>query len=440
MSPFGAQIVKGCTMTSRAAHSAITRSGVWAFSLGTALFAGGSALAEGPEVVAVYEGAWPKAGSGFAVKGKGYDRPAGVLRFAVPPTEASTAGLDREFASFCAEPLASVVGGRTYRFEARRPDDPEAFGLPDTADGRAEAERRAGYVRELFGRHYPAAVRGSDPVPAAAFQVALWELTQEGDPPAAGQPFSLTSGAFRSRDGGAEEAAVAARAEEMLRSLTGSDAVFYEAEGTRGAELVRLRGVANLAGEVAQSQFTLRNTALASGGGGAPGAGGGGSPNLLGGGGGGGSAPGLAAGGRGGSGPSGGGGGGGLFGGGNGSNTPPVATTNGSTNTTTPAANNATTGSTFGTTVTTSTTVTNSNGGNANQTTTTTATTTTTNTDTVNNPTTTNPTTTNGTPGNGENETSTNTVPVPGPPAVVLGLVAMGFFAGRRAFTRAGRR
>ena len=58
---------------------------------------------------------------------------------------------------------------------------------------------------------------------------------------------------------------MAVAAEEMLKSLTGSDAVFYEAEATRGTELVRLRGVANLAGEVAQAQFTLRG-ALAGGG------------------------------------------------------------------------------------------------------------------------------------------------------------------------------
>jgi hypothetical protein len=396
-----------------------------------------------------------------------------VLRFAVPPTEASTAGLDREFASFCAEPLASVVAGKTYRFEARRPDDPEGFGLPDTADGRKEAERRAGYVRELFGRHYPAAVRGADPVPAAAFQVALWELTQEADPPAAGRPFSLTSGAFRSRDGGPEEAAVAAAAEEMLQSLTGSDAVFYEADGTRGAELVRLRGVANLAGEVAQAQFTLRSAGgfggTAGGGGVAPnsialapalgtglggGAGGLGGPTGF-------LSPGFGNGGSG-SGGSGSGGGGsspsGTTGttsaGGNNSNTPPVLTNNGSTSTTSTI---STTNSTNSTTSTTSTT------NSTNSTTSTTSTTDTTNatTSTTSTTSTTDTTTTNGTPGTdntsigrtgsdniGTDNTCVNcspdlrsttngtNTPVPAPPAVVLGLIAVGFFAARRTFSR----
>lgn len=437
-------------MVPRSTTPLFGRRGLWLSAFSTVLFAGTSAFGQGNEVVAVYEGARPKAGSSFQIKDKGYDRPAGVLHFAVPPTEVGTAGLDREFRSFCAEPLAAVTAGRTYRFEVRRADDPGGFGLPDTADGRKEADRRAGYVRELFGRHYAAAVRGDDPVPAAAFQVALWELTQEAEPPAEGQPFTLTGGAFRSRDAGpdgAESAAVAAAAEEMLKSLTGSDAVFYEAEATRGTELVRLQGLANLAGEVAQAQLLLRPN----GGFGGVAGGGGIAPNSIA------LAPPLASpvgGGSGLSAPTGfispgfgnngsGSGGGGSGGGGsttsagsNLGNTPPVSTTNGTSSTSTTTSTTSTTSTTDTTTNNTSNTSNTNNTSNTSNTNTTTNTDTTTHTNTSN---TTNdcqhcPANNNG-PGNGE----TTHTPVPGPPAVVLGLIAIGFFAGRRAFLGRGK-
>ena len=63
------------------------------------------------------------------------------------------------------------------------PEVPTAFALPNTDAGREEAFRRAKYVRELFGRFYPQALKEDDPDAGFAFQVALWEIIHEGQLP-----------------------------------------------------------------------------------------------------------------------------------------------------------------------------------------------------------------------------------------------------------------
>ena len=214
-----------------------------------------------PEVIATYKGAQPKQDFAFKIKDKGYVRPAGTLHFVIPATEFGTSGLDRNFLSYCGEPLKSIVAGRTYRFELQAPETPEAFGLPDTPDGKKEAVRRATYVRELFGQHYYQSLREDDPVSATSFQIALWELTQETEVPAQDKPppFSLFSGTFQADYPNVAASPLAVqRAEEWLGKLTGSDNVFYESEATRTQELVRMKGLANAAGEIAQSQYGLR--------------------------------------------------------------------------------------------------------------------------------------------------------------------------------------
>ena len=84
-----------------------------------------------------------------------FTRKSGRLEWQVPETEPGTGRMGREFSTYCAEALVGVVPGKTYQFDVQEPNVPEAFGLPDDPAGWAEADRRARFVRELFGRYYP---------------------------------------------------------------------------------------------------------------------------------------------------------------------------------------------------------------------------------------------------------------------------------------------
>src|SRR4051794_14854486 len=154
-------------------------------------------------VTATFEGAAPKAPFKFKWKEKNgsFTKNVGLLHWQMPPDEpakAGMAGVDGYFRTYCAEALVGVVGGKTYKFEVQRPEHPEGYGLPNTEEGQAQAARRATYVRELFGRYYPASIRGDDVDAPLAFQVALWEIIGESQlPEAAAAPFSLFTGNFQ---------------------------------------------------------------------------------------------------------------------------------------------------------------------------------------------------------------------------------------------------
>jgi hypothetical protein len=181
----------------------------------------------------------------------------------VPLDRLSAGGLDRNFTAFCAEPLVGVTAGNTYRFHVQNPEDPEAYGLPNTEAGREQARVRASYIRELFGRHYLTSLNFDNPDNARAFQVALWELAYEKQLPqqegeAVKNAFSLGTGTFQSDYPNAAAApAFVATAEGYLKSLTGDDAVFSQNPGLAGRVLVRMNGLPNLAGVVAQDQYAL---------------------------------------------------------------------------------------------------------------------------------------------------------------------------------------
>ncbi|HUR52701.1 MAG TPA: hypothetical protein VMZ71_01125 [Gemmataceae bacterium] len=268
------------------------------------LLLAGSAVAQNPVITATYLEANPKDAFTFTwdkARAAGVNtKNVGTLRWGVPETQFGTSGLDRAFDTYCAESQVPINSGKTYRFEVQSSEVPEAYGLPDTDEGRKEAIRRTQYVRELYGRHYPATLNANDPVAAPAFQIALWELLQESGPtpepaPAAvagaaagvaavANPFDLFNGGFQTSapaqaPGAAAVApltretssAVVQRAQDYLRSLTGNDSVYYENPDLAGRELVRLKGLPNVAGEVAQSQLALRHV-VGGGGGGAGGA------------------------------------------------------------------------------------------------------------------------------------------------------------------------
>ena len=367
----------------------------WLSAAAALLLTAGAVSAQNPVIESVYQRIDPKQDFAFTWKEKGtFVKPVGPLHWEIPASEFGTGGMDRMFAGYCSEPLVGIVTGHTYRYEIQRPEVPEAFNLPNDEAGRAEANRRATFVREMFGRYYPATQNSNDPDAAVAFQIALWEVINESQVPAVdapnanAAPFDLFTGNYKANYPALEQSpSYVQRAQQYLKGLTGNDATFYENPTLADRELVRLKGLTSANGELAQSQFGLRangggggvagfNGATANGGGAAVGGGAGGfGPGGFGGLGGFGG-PGIFTGGGGGSGS------------GNGSN--------GST----------TTGTNTGT------------GGD-------------------------NPSNTpgNNTPGNGgdnPNNNPNNTNPVPAPPAMVLGLIAVGLFAGRRAVHRFG--
>ncbi|HYH67641.1 MAG TPA: hypothetical protein VD866_23290 [Urbifossiella sp.] len=240
-----------------------------------AVLDGSPALAQQPaagDVWAYYSELHSKGSFSFKMDGQSYTKSVGALRWDVPTDRLTAAGLDRNFTAFCAEPLVGVTAGNTYRFDVQSPEDPLAYGLPATEAGIAEAKLRGTYIRELFGRHYLTSVNFQSPDNTRAFQAALWELAYEKDLPqgekAAARPFSLGTGTFQSDypDAANPAPAFVSVAEDMLKSLTGNDEVFYSVPGLAGRELVRMNGLTNAAGVIAQDQYALRTTAALAGG------------------------------------------------------------------------------------------------------------------------------------------------------------------------------
>jgi hypothetical protein len=193
-------------------------------------------------------------------KGKEQVANAGVFRWEVPQTEFGTNGLDRNFTGYCAEILVPITAEKLYRFRVNSIYAPSNYSIdPESKNAERAAERRAKYIQELFGRYYRDPVeKAVDPVDAIALQVALWEIIQETEP-AEGEPKrDLFAGDFQANYPKADAPAFVTRAQEYLDSLTGNDALFYENPDLRGRELIRLMGIPNAAGVVAQSQFALR--------------------------------------------------------------------------------------------------------------------------------------------------------------------------------------
>lgn len=375
----------------------------------------GTVRAQTSEVIATYLKVDPNETFAFKLNGKGsFKKTVGTMYWDVPKSEFGTSGLDRAFQSYCAEPLVGVNAGKTYRLEVQSPEVTEAYGLPDTEEGRKEAAVRAMYVRELFGRYFQPSLKATDPDAGLAFQVALWEVLMETERPAdVPAPFSLTTGNFQADYPNLEQAPpFVARAQTYLQSLTGNDNVFYENIELAGRELVRLKGLPNADAEVAQSQFALRYINNGVGGGNLAGNGGGagGPGGLLSGGG---PGNGFGRGPLGGPGSGFGGGGGIGGGGGTGGGTTPTGTA--STPSTVPPANTTpSTGSNIPP-------VNNPPGGTP--------------------PENTNPGGGNNGPpnlggGGGGTEGPGETNPVPAPAGIILGLIAVGAIAGRRAFLR----
>lgn len=352
-----------------------------------------AAYGQNPQFSALYQGADPKGDFSFIWKEKGgnFTRPVGRLRWEVPPSEFSTGGMDRSFTGFCSEPLVPIVAGNLYRYEVQSPEIPEIYGLPNNDDGVRAASRRAKYVRELFGKHYLNALKADDNVTPLAFQAALWEIVHESEFPDVPAPFNLFTGNFRANYPNVEQSPpYIQQAQSYLTAMTGDDlATFYDNTAIAGRELVHMKGLVNAEnGLVAQSQFGLRDPGA---GGGVPGFNGGtatpGNGAMGGGFGGGGFGGGNGFGGP------------GIFAGGNGSGGGSGGGGNNFTNSTPPSSQNP-----------------NTPGGGPS----------------TNPP----PTTGGGPPTEQPDNPGGGNNPVPAPAGALLGVIAIGVLAGRRAIAR----
>ncbi len=218
--------------------------------------------AQEPELEVFYTKLEPKEQFKYKWKGKEAVCSAGVFRWEVPQREFGTNGLDRNFTGYCAEVLVPITADKLYRFQMNSIFATENYGLVGREKGELIAQRRAMLVKELFGRYFRDPVLKSvNTEEAVAFQIALWEIIQETEPADAPAKFDLFGGDFQANYPKAEAPAHVLTAQKYLDTLTGRDdaqGLFYENPDLRGRELVRLKGIKNAEGVVAQSQYALK--------------------------------------------------------------------------------------------------------------------------------------------------------------------------------------
>ena len=203
-----------------------------------------------PQVIAYYQGLNPRADFAFKWKGEANTRSVGLLNWSVPGDRVSTGNMGRDFRTFCAQTLIGVTAGQTYKFEINMPELPSGYGLKDDTEGQKEALYRTAYIRELFGRYYLDAMDPNKPDESRAFQIALWEIINEGELPMAKDfpskpsPFSLNTGTFQANYPPPTDTPIyVTRAQAMLQPLTGDESLFHSNPGLAGYRLVRMNGL-----------------------------------------------------------------------------------------------------------------------------------------------------------------------------------------------------
>jgi hypothetical protein len=216
------------------------------------------ASAQEPSSDAFYRKLDPKEMFNYKWQGKSATCPAGLFRWEIPESEFGTNGFDRNYTGYCAEVLVPIEAGKLYKFKAGSLYAPENFGVQEHPNADRVAARRGKQIMELFGRHYKDPLRGVDPVEAVAFQLALWEITQETEPADGPPKLDLFADDFQADYKPEDAPAFVKKAQEYLGSLTGDDSVYYTNPNTRGRELLRLKGVPNAEGVTAQAQYALR--------------------------------------------------------------------------------------------------------------------------------------------------------------------------------------
>ena len=182
----------------------------------------------------------------------------GAMPFAYPSTLLPGLPIEPTLRTYCLEPKVPIYSGNVYEFALEDPAQARFFELPDTAEGQAEAQRRMGYIEELYGRYYQETLENPE-LTEPAFQIALWELVQERTVPEGPMPFNLYTGDFQANyPENAQAPAYVRLGQTYLQSLTGDNAIFGTNPVTAGQSLVRLTGVASANGVAAQSQLMLQ--------------------------------------------------------------------------------------------------------------------------------------------------------------------------------------
>lgn len=214
-------------------------------------------LAQTPSLQAYYDKLDPTTPFKYLWKGEEKTCNVGAFHWRIPESQFSTGGLDRNFTGYCAEIDVPIVAGNTYYFRQLSIYEPRSYGLENTADGIRATQRRATLIKELFGRYY-FENKTAHPVETFAFQVALWELTHETEPIDRSASFDLFAGDFQANYPKDQAPEFVLLAQAYLDSLTGNDSVYYSNQDINGRELIRLQGIPNAEGLVAQSQYALR--------------------------------------------------------------------------------------------------------------------------------------------------------------------------------------
>lgn len=218
---------------------------------------GSRAFAQTPSLTALYYQLDPKDTFKYKWKGDSKVCNVGAFRWYVPESEFSTGGLDRNFTGYCAEIDITITADILYRFRPISLYDPKNYGLEETPEGILAAQRRATLIRELYGRYYTEN-KTARPEETFAFQVALWELTHESEPMDKAATFDLYAGEFQVNYPREASPEFVLLAQEYLNSLTGDDSIYYQNPNINGRELIRLDGLPNAEGIVAQAQYALR--------------------------------------------------------------------------------------------------------------------------------------------------------------------------------------
>jgi hypothetical protein len=214
-------------------------------------------LAQAPSLEVFYDRFDPKESFKYKLKGEDKLCNIGAFHWVIPPSEFGTGGLDRNFTGYCAEVNVPIVAEKLYRFRVVNLLEPRNYGLEATPEGIRAAERRATLIRELFGRYYTEN-KTANPNNTFAMQLALWELTEEAEPMDRAATFDVFAGTFQVNYPKDQAPAYVSLAQTYLDSLTGNDAIYYENPELKGRELVRLQGIENAEGVVAQAQYALR--------------------------------------------------------------------------------------------------------------------------------------------------------------------------------------
>lgn len=108
-----------------------------------------------PDLTALYLGLDSRTEFTFVTNERSLTKPIGLLNWTIPLSELATAGLDRDFVSYCAEPTVPVLPNWPWSFAVDPLERPKNYPQVAVEREKALARRKAQFLRELYGKHYP---------------------------------------------------------------------------------------------------------------------------------------------------------------------------------------------------------------------------------------------------------------------------------------------